>query len=131
HLTAPPPRLADSRPDLAGLDAALGRAMAKNPADRFHTCVDFASGLSGKGIQPVRTVSAPLPPTLHAPVSPHPKPVEPVPHGSRTRRSGPLILLVGALVALLAAALIAVGILLFRNGNQQNLTQPQATPTSS
>jgi hypothetical protein len=45
HLNATPPALADTRPELAGLDAALSRALAKDPDDRFATCLDFARTL--------------------------------------------------------------------------------------
>ncbi|MGO9746832.1 MAG: serine/threonine-protein kinase [Mycobacterium sp.] len=46
HLTAPPPKLSDRRPDLAHLDQVLSRALAKDPADRFDRCRDFATALS-------------------------------------------------------------------------------------
>ena len=42
HLTAPPPQLADTRPELAALDPVLAVALAKDPADRFASCTDFA-----------------------------------------------------------------------------------------
>jgi serine/threonine protein kinase len=45
HLNADPPSLAGTRPELARLDAALSRAMAKDPDDRFATCADFAEAL--------------------------------------------------------------------------------------
>ena len=46
HLTAPPPKLSDRRPDLAHLDQVLSTALAKDPADRFDRCRDFATALS-------------------------------------------------------------------------------------
>ncbi|WP_059019003.1 serine/threonine-protein kinase [Mycobacterium sp. M26] len=46
HLTAMPPSLADSRPELATLDSALRKAMSKDPAQRFDRCVDFARALA-------------------------------------------------------------------------------------
>jgi serine/threonine-protein kinase len=46
HLNAPPPLLADSRPELADLDHAMAVALAKNPADRFPRCADFARALA-------------------------------------------------------------------------------------
>lgn len=45
HLTAAPPTLAERRPELAGLDPAVGKAMSKEPADRYVRCVDFARAL--------------------------------------------------------------------------------------
>ena len=46
HLTAPLPKLSKSRPELAGLDEVLSRALAKNPEDRFEQCHDFAAALT-------------------------------------------------------------------------------------
>lgn len=46
HLNTPPPRISQRRPDLAHLDAVLIRALAKDPADRYPTCVDFARALA-------------------------------------------------------------------------------------
>lgn len=44
HLTAPVPRLTRIRPGLPpGLDEVLARALAKNPADRFLSCTEFAT----------------------------------------------------------------------------------------
>lgn len=46
HLTAPPPPLADMRPALAPFDPVLAVALAKDPADRFARCTDFARALA-------------------------------------------------------------------------------------
>jgi serine/threonine protein kinase len=43
HLNAPPPSLAETRPELAALDPVLQRGLAKNPAERYATCTEFAS----------------------------------------------------------------------------------------
>ena len=43
HLNAPPPRLSGLRPDLARLDDVFSTALAKNPADRFGECDEFAT----------------------------------------------------------------------------------------
>jgi len=46
HLTAPPPRLTDTRDGLGDLDEALGRALAKQRADRYSSCHEFAAALT-------------------------------------------------------------------------------------
>ncbi len=46
HLTAPLPKLSDRRPELTNLDEVLARALAKDPADRFGQCRDFAAALA-------------------------------------------------------------------------------------
>jgi hypothetical protein len=45
HLHAPPPRVRDARPDAAPLDAALLRALAKKPEDRFTSATAFVDAL--------------------------------------------------------------------------------------
>jgi serine/threonine-protein kinase len=61
HLSTPPPRISDSRPDLAHLDAVLARALAKEPGDRYPTCLDFAHALTAPG--PGRGTATPNPAT--------------------------------------------------------------------
>lgn len=46
HLTASPPSLGHRKPELAHLDPALGKALSKNPADRYARCMDFARALA-------------------------------------------------------------------------------------
>lgn len=46
HLNATPPKLSDRRPELAHLDPVLSKALAKDPADRFGRCRQFAVKLS-------------------------------------------------------------------------------------
>jgi serine/threonine protein kinase, bacterial len=69
HLTAPLPKLSERRPDLTNLDEVLSRALAKDPADRFDHCHDFAAALAqradlGPGSEyrtdPGRTAAAPI-----------------------------------------------------------------------
>jgi tRNA A-37 threonylcarbamoyl transferase component Bud32/FlaG/FlaF family flagellin (archaellin) len=46
QISAPPPRLTEQRPDLPPeVDAVMARAMAKKPADRYRTCLEFAAAL--------------------------------------------------------------------------------------
>ncbi len=46
HLSTPPPRISQRRPDLAHFDAVLARALAKEPDERYPTCLDFANALA-------------------------------------------------------------------------------------
>src|SRR3954452_12110968 len=47
HLKEPPPRITEQRPDLpAALEHVLGRAMAKDPADRYGAVSDFAAAVA-------------------------------------------------------------------------------------
>lgn len=46
HLTSSPPRLGAAKSELAGADAVLLAALAKDPADRFGRCADFARALA-------------------------------------------------------------------------------------
>ena len=45
-LSKPPPRLSDQRPELARLDDVFARALAKDPADRFESCREFAEAVN-------------------------------------------------------------------------------------
>jgi serine/threonine-protein kinase len=86
HLNTPPPRLGDSRPELRAFDAAMARALAKDPAARFDSCHDFAVALAHGGATPAPAppvaappgpppgVSYPGPPIAGSGGSPHPTP---------------------------------------------------------
>jgi serine/threonine protein kinase len=45
HLTTTPPALSASRRELGGFDPVFAQALAKDPADRFARCTDFARAL--------------------------------------------------------------------------------------
>jgi serine/threonine-protein kinase len=47
HVSAPPPEIADRKPELSDLGPALSKALAKSPEDRYETCGDFAKALAG------------------------------------------------------------------------------------
>jgi serine/threonine-protein kinase len=74
HLSEPPPRLSERRPDLPpAVDQVLARALAKAQADRYERCGDFAEALmaaarSGPGA--VAIGGEPHPPTRIATASP-------------------------------------------------------------
>ena len=97
HLTAPLPKLSDRRPELADLDEVLSRALAKDPADRFEHCSDFAAALTRRAdpdAEARTTVAAPIMPVSAS------KP-------QRRRRSR--ILLAASITAVLVAAIGIVG----------------------
>lgn len=69
HLNTPPPRPSERLPELAHLDAVFAKALAKNPADRYARCLDFARALAAppvtavsRGQQPARGASPTAPP---------------------------------------------------------------------
>src|SRR5690606_24909031 len=73
HLNSAPPLLAHTHPALAALDPVLGRALAKNPDNRYRTCTEFAGALrqvAARRPAPPRPVAPPPPPA--APVAPPP-----------------------------------------------------------
>lgn len=107
HLTATPPKLSSRRPELAHLDDVLSKALAKNPADRFDTCRQFAEALGGDREEPVsdqrtqtRLTTAAAPDTSAS-------------KGGRTRRR----ILIAAAVAAVIAAIVGVSgfVLLSKN----------------
>jgi len=52
HLSTPPPRISERRPDLAHLDAVMARALAKDPSERYPSCLEFARALTQQGPRP-------------------------------------------------------------------------------
>ena len=60
HLYAAPPSAAAARPELPGaVDQVLARAMAKNPADRYASCAEFAEDLhDALGLLPAEPATA-------------------------------------------------------------------------
>lgn len=61
HLSAPPPRISQRRPDLAHLDTVFAKALAKNPSERYPNCSDFAQALTQR--RPEVSGSGERPPT--------------------------------------------------------------------
>src|SRR6202046_5584063 len=48
HLSAPPPLIGERRPDLADLSGVIAKVLAKDPANRFASCSEFATALTGQ-----------------------------------------------------------------------------------
>ena len=102
HINDPPPSLRDARPDVPPrVEAAILRALAKDPRDRFSSMADFCVELEA--------CLAELQATQVLPGRPPPAPRRP----RRTMSAWPIVL---ALLVLLCAGAIA-GYLLLRGGN--------------
>ena len=125
HLTAPQPRLSDRRPELAGLDDVLSRALAKDPEDRFPHCRDFAEALSRQAH--LDSDRAQLNPTFSAPILDAPtQPAMPVRNPKRRRRSRVLLA-----VAVAALVITAVGVGAYMRQPTKRVTQAASVPTTS
>lgn len=136
HLRQPPPLPRSLNPALPpGVEAVLLRALAKKPDDRFATCEEFASALTGATLEPAGAsatvpqrvptsladplgtppvvVEAPTPPPVardRAPGQPStpPSPPPPPPAVPSPRVNAPTI---AVLALLLAPVLVALGVL--------------------
>ncbi|SPM43609.1 Mycobacterium numidiamassiliense ORFan [Mycobacterium numidiamassiliense] len=134
HLNAPVPALSDTRPELGRLDPVLAAGLAKDPADRFTRCVDFAHASAEQAEIPRRARAAPTAPARLAPkqtprnsIQSRSKQgvVEPrLPGGPRRRWGIPA----AAVVALLLVGAVA---LVWQPWQQRPLTTPPSTRVES
>jgi len=46
HVSAPPPPITERKPELSELEPVLAKALAKSPADRYDSCIEFANALA-------------------------------------------------------------------------------------
>jgi serine/threonine protein kinase, bacterial len=129
HLSGPVPQLGDRRPDLAALDPALCKALAKQAAERFETCADFARALAQPGsdieaTQPA-TIAAPEPATIAAPARAAYR-APPSPSRSLLR---PAIVVPAILAVLLIGATAVAAVEFIGKGNQAR-TVPTRTSSA-
>jgi serine/threonine-protein kinase len=120
HVSAPPPAIADRKPELSGLGPVLSKALAKSPADRYDTCMDFANALARHldvGVGDLGVNDATIAAAAVAPARRHRK--EP------KSRKRPLVIASAILIALLIAGAAAAVIL---TGRHQNAAVPQPRP---
>ena len=111
HLSAPPPLIGERRPDLVDLNAAISKVLAKDPANRFASCSDFATALTGRpGVGVVDTVAgaAAESPTRQVSVPTQSAPANP---GRRGMRTAVLLSVLATLVLLTLAGLVGVNVL--------------------
>jgi hypothetical protein len=108
HLSAPPPRVSEHRPELADLDGAIAKALAKNPGDRYATCGDFAAALGSQLNTAPAEVAGPTE-VIAAPTTLMATPPSKAHHGRRRTAT-----VIGAIVAVAVAGVaIIVGVHMF------------------
>ncbi len=115
HLSAPPPLISQRRSDLADLDAVMARVLAKDRADRYPSCSDFAAALSGRpGVGSADTVVGDVAaaPTTHVSTPVQSAPPKPAHRGPRR------VVLISAAVAVALLALAVGGQALRHRANE-------------
>jgi serine/threonine-protein kinase len=124
HINEAPPSARERRPDVPPrLDAALQRAMAKDPADRFPSMDAFCAELA-LCLQDLQRDGGDTGATVYVPPPSRPAP-RPV---ARARRGVPPWVPV-AIVALVAAAAVAAAVIAWqRSQDDGRKTQTQVTP---
>lgn len=123
HLSAAPPSLTTTRPELAEMERVLAKAMSKDPAQRFGSCSEFAMALAHSSVGTAGPTSATQ---LATPVSGS------SPGGQQRRAASPHqrpsrrpVLFAGAVALLAAVGLVAfVGA---RLGGTSSSTSPSAS----
>jgi len=106
HIVTPPPSIAEFRTDLQPeLAAAVDRAIAKNPADRFQTAGELGAALQLVAANEVATSVTPRDPHARAAASGVRRALAQEPPAERRgSRSGALLLVAAALAAIALAA---------------------------
>ena len=126
HLSATPPAIGESRPDLSGVDPVLGKALAKDPNDRFERCADFARALDHR-------LSADAPPDAGPTRLSTPRAGLPADGGARRSRIRPGVVVPAVLAVLLAAAIAVAAVEFLRadRTEERPATQPPTSTTQS
>lgn len=129
HLMRPPTPVSSVRPGLPpAVDVVLAKGMAKNPADRFASCAEFAEAarwaLSGRPTPAAWQAQAFPPPQQPAPPA-YAAPVPAAPRSTRTK--------VGWMAgAALVAILLVVGtVVVIKNQGSSDPAAPTAAPSST
>jgi serine/threonine-protein kinase len=122
HVSAPPPEIAERKPELSGLGPVLSKALAKSPDDRYDTCMDFANALARQLDVAVGDLGA-NDATLDAvALARRRKRNEP------KRRTRPLVIGSAILAALLIAGAVAAVVLFGRHRNEAAPQPGQTAP---
>ncbi|MGO9151838.1 MAG: serine/threonine-protein kinase [Mycobacterium sp.] len=129
HLTAPPPTLADTRPGLTAFDSVLAVALAKDPADRFASCTDFARAFAEAAHSGGHATAAA--PTLSAPLAGRPSERAAVPSArtdadKQKRRRRRRILVAAAIAVVTFTATSVIGYMIEKNDTASKPAPPAA-----
>ena len=123
HVYKPPPSVREINPELpAGFDDVIQRALAKDPADRYESAGELARAAAAVRGSETRVSPAP---TVAAAAAP---PAAPSAEGKRGRPNPRWLVLAGAGVALLIAAIAAI---LISSGSDDPGTESAATSAST
>jgi Protein kinase domain/TPM domain len=120
HLSTPPPYISERRPELADLDGALAKALAKQPDDRYPTCASFAAALgsqlntAAEAAGPTEVIAAPTE------VIAKPQSTSPPAPKARSRRLGPAALVAALVAVALVGAAVVVGVHMLRGKSAQS-----------
>jgi serine/threonine-protein kinase len=126
HLSAPPPLIGERRRELADLNDVITNVLAKDPADRYPTCSDFAAALTGQPSAAVANTlgaQAASAPTSRAAATPQSAPAK-----ARRRGLSPAVLISVVVTLVLLAVAGVVGVdLMRRHTSSAGRSAPTAT----
>src|SRR5581483_3612457 len=111
HLSSVPPSIGSRRPALSDLGPVFSKALAKAPADRYDTCMDFADALTQR-LGSVAAETGASDATISAPATSGPKhSARPAP--ARERSNVRSVVIAAAVLAVVLVAVAVVAFLVF------------------